>query len=112
MQESAMGAGGCGNPLARWREARMLAGVSPISIATLKEQAGEKPIAAAVLAQLQSRQIRTTKANKPYLELGLADATGHFSIKVWSDSPTYPDAEALADSEVIRLDGALRMAPR
>ena len=83
----------------------MLAGVSPISIATLKEQAGEKPIAAAVLAQLQSRQIRTTKANKPYLELGLADATGHFSIKVWSDSPTYLDAEALADSEVIRLDG-------
>lgn len=83
----------------------MLTAMSPISIATLKEQAGDKPIAAAVLAQLQSRQTRTTKANKPYLELGLADATGHFSLKVWSDSPTYLDADAIAEGEVVWLQG-------
>ncbi|MCF7730032.1 MAG: HD domain-containing protein [Akkermansiaceae bacterium] len=79
--------------------------MSPISIAALKEQAGEKPIAAAVLAQLQHRQLRTTKTNKPYLELGLADATGSFSIKIWSDSPAYAAAESLPDGGVTRLQG-------
>lgn len=79
--------------------------MSPLSIATLKEQAGETPLVAAVAAQLQFRAIRTTKAGKPYLELGFADATGHFTLKVWSDSPTYQAAEMLAETGVVRLEG-------
>jgi 3'-5' exoribonuclease len=86
------------------RVADRLIFMSPISIATLKDQAGETPLAAAVVAQLQSRATRTTKAGKPYLELGCADATGHFSLKIWSDSPVYQAAEALADSGVVRLE--------
>ena len=82
----------------------ILAGVSPISIAALKEQAGETPLAAAVAAQLQSRATRATKAGKPYLELGFADATGHFSLKIWSDAPSYQAAEGLADTAVVRLE--------
>ncbi len=78
--------------------------MSPISIAALKEQAGETPLAAAVAAQLQSRATRTTKTGKPYLELGFADATGHFSLKIWSDAPTYQTAEELADTAVVRLE--------
>lgn len=82
----------------------MLAPVSPITIAALKEQAGETPIAAAVAAQLQSRATRTTKNGKPYLELGFADATGNFSLKIWSDSPHYDAAAALPDGAIVRLE--------
>ncbi len=78
--------------------------VSPITIATLKETAGEKPLVAAVHAQLQSRSTRETKAGKPYLELAFADATGHFSVKVWSDSPIYKNADALGTGTVLRLE--------
>ena len=82
----------------------MLARVSPITIAAVKEQAGEIPIVAAIHAQLQSRAIRTTKGGKPYLELVFADATGNFSLKIWSDSPIYEAAGNLADNTVVRLE--------
>jgi 3'-5' exoribonuclease len=78
--------------------------VSPITISTLKETGGEKPLVAAIHAQLQSRATRATKAGKPYLELAFADATGHFALKVWSDSPIYQQADALAISSVLRLE--------
>ena len=57
----------------------ILARVSPITIAAIKEQAGEIPIVAAIHAQLQSRATRTTKGGKPYFELVFADSTGNFS---------------------------------
>jgi 3'-5' exoribonuclease len=79
--------------------------VSPITIAALREQAGEKPVLAAVHAQLQSRATRSTKAGKPYLELAFADSTGHFALKIWSDSPIYQQADALPAGQVFRLEG-------
>lgn len=79
--------------------------VTPITISHLKEQAGEKPLLAAVHAQLQSRATRKTKADKPYLELTFADSTGHFAIKIWSDSPIYQQADALRETSVLRLEG-------
>ena len=78
--------------------------MSPISIAALKELAGETPVAASVLAQLQSRATRKTKNDKPYLELAFADSTGHFTLKIWSDSPVYQKADALDDAAVVLLD--------
>ena len=82
----------------------MLAAVSPITIAAVKEQAGEIPIVAAIHAQLQSRATRTTKGGKPYFELVFADSTGNFSIKIWSDAPMHDAAEKLADNAVVRLE--------
>jgi 3'-5' exoribonuclease len=82
----------------------MLAAVSPITIAALKEQAGDTPIAAAVAAQLQSRATRSTKTGKPYLELGFADATGSFALKIWSDSPNHDAASTLAAGAIVRLE--------
>lgn len=78
--------------------------MSPVTIAALKEQAGEKPLLAAVHAQLQARTSRTTKNNKPYLELALADATGHFTLKIWSDSPVWQQADALEVGNVFRVE--------
>jgi 3'-5' exoribonuclease len=79
--------------------------VNPITIATLREQAGEKPLLATILAQLQSRATRTTKTGKPYLELAFADATGHFPLKIWSDSPVYQQADALPLGNILRIEG-------
>ena len=78
--------------------------MTPLSIASLKEHSGESPIHAIIAAQLQSRAARMTKNGKPYFELGFADATGHFSLKVWSDSPAYHHAESLAESAVVVLE--------
>lgn len=79
--------------------------MSPITIAAVKEQAGEIPIHAAINAQLQSRATRTTKGGKPYLELVFADSTGNFSLKIWSDASMFHAAETLPENTVVRLEG-------
>lgn len=79
--------------------------MSPITIAAVKELAGETPVHAEIHAQLQSRAVRTTKGGKPYLELVFADSTGNFSLKIWSDSPMYEAAEHLAIASIVRLEG-------
>lgn len=75
------------------------------TIAHLKTATGAEPIEFAVAVQFQAAVVRSTKAGKPYLELGFADATDQFSIKLWSDSPLYADAEALAPNAFLRLEG-------
>ena len=82
----------------------MVRGVSPITIAAVKEQAGEIPIHAAIQAQLQSRAIRSTKGGKPYFEMVFADSTGNFSLKIWSDSPMHAAAEKLTEGQIVRLE--------
>lgn len=79
--------------------------MSTISISSLKEQAGEVPLIASVLAQLQARGGRTTKGGKPYFDLVFADATGSLSLKIWSDTPLHSAAEALPLQAIVRLEG-------
>jgi 3'-5' exoribonuclease len=81
-----------------------IASVSPITIAAIKELAGEIPVHAAIHAQLQSRAVRSTKAGKPYFELVFADSTGTFPLKIWSDSAMYGPAESLKDGQIVRLE--------
>jgi 3'-5' exoribonuclease len=78
--------------------------MSPVTIAAIKEQAGEIPVIAAIHAQLQSKAVRVTKGGKPYFELTFADSTGSFMLKIWSDSPMYTAAEALVENAVLRLE--------
>lgn len=87
------------------------ASVTPISIAALQQTAGETPISAVLVAQLQARVAKVTKTNKPYLELVFADSTGSFSLKIWSDSPSYTAVEALEQGVVLRLEGQWTMSP-
>lgn len=75
------------------------------TIAQLKTTTGAEPIELAVATQFQAASQRNTKAGKPYLELTFADATDQFTIKLWSDSPLYADAEALTSGAFLRLEG-------
>ncbi|MFD2257555.1 3'-5' exoribonuclease YhaM family protein [Luteolibacter algae] len=79
--------------------------MSVISISSLKDQAGEVPLIAVVAAQLQSRATKTTKGGKPYLDLMFADSTGFLNLKIWSETPLYPEAEELPLQAIVRLEG-------
>lgn len=76
-----------------------------LTIAQLKEQTGDQPFYAEIDVQLQSRQAKTTRTNKPYLELSFADSTGSFALKVWEDRPLFAAARDWPDSVMIRLAG-------
>lgn len=76
-----------------------------LTVAQLKEQAGDSPLYAEVDLQLQSRSIKSTRANKPYLELAFADSTGSFTLKIWEDRPLFQAARDWPDTVMIRLAG-------
>lgn len=78
--------------------------MSPVTIAGLKKLAGKIPVAAAVMAQLQSRTTRTTKDGNPYYELVFADATGSTTLKIWSDTAMHVAAGELAEQAMLRLE--------
>lgn len=78
--------------------------MSSITIAAVKDLAGETPVSAAIHAQLQSRATKMTKGGKPYLEIVFADSTGNFTLKIWSDSPAFDAAATLADGAILRLE--------
>lgn len=78
--------------------------MTPLSISSLKELAGEVPVSATIHAQLQSRTTKLTKGGKPYLEIVFADSTGNFPLKIWSDAPAFAAAEALAEGAIVRLE--------
>jgi 3'-5' exoribonuclease len=76
-----------------------------LTIAQLREQAGETPFYAEIDVQLQSRHAKTTRTNKPYLELSFADSTASFSLKLWEDRSLFTAARDWPDGVMIRLAG-------
>lgn len=82
-----------------------------LTVLSLKHQSGETPLPAAVVAQVQSCSARTTKNGKPYLEFTFADATGHASLKIWSDAAVYAQAEAMKTGEVTRIEARWLSGP-
>jgi 3'-5' exoribonuclease len=79
--------------------------MSDISISSLKEQAGDVPLIASVIAQLQSRAVKTTKDGKPFFDLVFVDSTGSISLKVWSNTPLYTETEKMEINAIMRLEG-------
>ncbi|MDP6208496.1 MAG: HD domain-containing protein, partial [Roseibacillus sp.] len=53
----------------------------------------------------QDRLEKTTRKGDPYLELTLTDATGHFTLKVWSNHPHFSEVNQLPDGTFVRLEG-------
>lgn len=79
--------------------------MSLITISTLKGLAGDVPLIAEVLAQLQSRVVKMTKGGKPYFDLVFADSTGSLSLKIWSDTALQAEAETLPLHAIVQLEG-------
>jgi len=79
--------------------------VDQISIRQLSQIAGESAISAIIDTQVQSCTTKTTRNGKPYLELSLADSTGSFTLKIWSDRPQFNTCQELPKSSFLRLTG-------
>lgn len=77
-----------------------------LTIAELKQQAGDSPLEAGIDAQLLSRSERTTKKGDPFLELQLADATAQLAVKAWSNHPQFRELASLAPGSFVRLEGS------
>lgn len=79
--------------------------MSRLSIIELSQQASETPLNATFRAQLSTLTEKETKSGKPYLEVGLADSTGGFTLKAWADHPLFKELKSLPHGSGLEVTG-------
>lgn len=62
-------------------------------------------VTARVHVQVESATPKVTREQKPYCELGLADACDRMTLRVWSDHPNYKACSSLNSESFIELTG-------
>jgi 3'-5' exoribonuclease len=63
------------------------------------------PVEARVHVQVENAAARTTRDQKPYCELSLADAADRMTLRVWSDHPDFKACDSLQPSDFVELSG-------
>ena len=76
-----------------------------LTIATLKQTAGDAAVSACFDAQLERKTERETKAGKPFYEITLVDGTGDLKLKVWENRPQFGALDDIADGTLLRVSG-------
>jgi 3'-5' exoribonuclease len=62
-------------------------------------------VEARVHVQVEGAAAKVTREQKPYCELGLADAADRMTLRVWSDHPEFKACDSLQISDFIELSG-------
>lgn len=62
-------------------------------------------VEARVHVQVEAVAAKVTREQKPYCELGLADAADRMTLRVWSDHPEFKTCDSLQVSDFIELSG-------
>src|SRR2546430_11168524 len=76
-----------------------------LSLSEVRRAAQNGAVTARVHVQVESATPKVTREQKPYCELGLADACDRMTLRVWSDHPAYKACGALNSESFIELAG-------
>ena len=76
-----------------------------MTLSEIRRAAQNGPVTARVHVQVESATPKVTREQKPYCELGLADACDRMTLRVWSDHPAYKVCSALNSESFIELTG-------
>ena len=76
-----------------------------MTLSETRRAAQSGPVTARVHVQVESATPKVTREQKPYCELGLADACDRMTLRVWSDHPNYKACGALTNESFIELTG-------
>ena len=60
--------------------------------------------------QIESLAAKTTRDQKPYCELALADAVDRMTLRVWSDNPNFKACDSMQTGDFVEISG--RILPR
>ncbi len=77
-------------------------------IKALEREAAQSTVAGEVAAQVAEVRQKTTKTNKPYLELVFADAESSCAVKVWENAPWYAACAALEPGTAVGVTASWR----
>src|SRR5947209_1894128 len=76
-----------------------------MTLSEIRRAAQSGPVTARGHVQVESATPKVTREQKPYCELGLADACDRMTLRVWSDHPNYKACGALTRESFIELTG-------
>jgi 3'-5' exoribonuclease len=76
-----------------------------MTLSEIRRAAQSGPVTARVHVQVESATPKVTRDQKPYCELGLADACDRMTLRVWSDNPSYKACTALNSESFVELAG-------
>jgi 3'-5' exoribonuclease len=76
-----------------------------MTLTEIRRAAQNGAVPARVHVQVESATPKLTREQKPYCELGLADACDRMTLRVWSDHPAYKACSALNNESFIELNG-------
>lgn len=76
-----------------------------LTLQKIREAVQTGPLEARVHVQLETVASKLTREQKPYCELGLADAGDRMTLRVWSDHPNYPACDSLQSGEFVEITG-------
>lgn len=79
------------------------------SLKALECAAGFSEVSGEVFAQIMHVRQKSTRGNKPYLEVSIGDAESNSQFKVWDNAPWYADCLALPIGDVYALSARWRM---
>ena len=75
------------------------------TLSEIRRAAQSGPVTARAHVQVESATPKVTREQKPYCELGLADACDRMTLRVWSDHPNYKACSSLNSESFIELTG-------
>lgn len=76
-----------------------------LTLKDLNQLPQDCPVEAEVFAQIAQRSSKTTRNNKPYLDVVFADAEATVNLKVWEDKPWYQILSHLPERSFISAAG-------
>ena len=69
------------------------------------------PVETRAHVQIEALSAKTTRDQKPYCELTLADAIERMTLRVWSDHPNYKACDAMQAGDFIEIAGEFYLQP-
>ncbi len=76
-----------------------------MTLMQIRQAARNGAVEARVHVQVENAIAKTTREQKPYCELNLADTEDRMTLRVWSDHPEYKACGALQTNDFIELSG-------
>jgi 3'-5' exoribonuclease len=76
-----------------------------MTLSEIRRAVQSEPVSARLHVQVEAATARTTRDQKPFCELALADACDRMTLRVWSDHPAYKACGQLSSANFMELTG-------
>ncbi len=83
-----------------------------MTLREIRQAVPQGPVEARAHVQIESLAAKTTRDQKPYCELTLADAVDRMTLRVWSDHPNFKACDSMQAGDFVEIAGEFYQQPQ